>query len=142
MALAGIGLTGAWIARGEKRRLEAGKGAYLLIMRLAAPLPLASGRFRGETLPAGWHVYCGSANGPGGIRARAGRHFKRRKKRRWHIDWLSCAADDLFAICFPGGDECALAARLMETGAFAIPLPGFGSSDCKTCQSHLLRWIG
>lgn len=37
----------------------------------------------------------------------------------------------------PDGDEC----RLVEIlGKLTHPLPGFGSSDCVACVSHLLAW--
>lgn len=35
------------------------------------------------------------------------------------------------------GDECALVRQL---AAFPVPWTGFGSSDCRTCASHLLAW--
>jgi len=139
-ALARAGLAGEWIARG--RGAPQLKGSYALAIRLDAPLRLASGRFRGKVLPGGWYVYCGSANGPGGLRARLTRHLKKRKKRRWHIDWLTTQSDVRRALCLPGAEECALVARPLDTGAFTIPLPGFGSSDCASCESHLLRWMG
>jgi Uri superfamily endonuclease len=40
---------------------------------------------------------------------------------------------------FPGGDECAIVAALKH---LPVPLPGFGSSDCRRCVSHLLAWPG
>ncbi|MCK9541293.1 MAG: DUF123 domain-containing protein [Novosphingobium sp.] len=92
--------------------------------------------------PAGWYVYAGSARGPGGIRARLRRHFRRDKKRHWHIDDLTCAAKHLRAVPLAGGAECAIVARLMELEGFAPALAGFGSSDCRVCPAHLLAWNG
>ena len=114
------------------------KGAYLLALHLARPF---AGTLRGTpfALSPGWYTYCGSANGPGGIKARVSRHFRSDKKSHWHVDPLTVAAEDMWSFAFPGGSECELVAFLMETSAFSQPLPGFGSSDCASCRSHLLR---
>ncbi len=138
------------LASADATALPAMPGAYLLLLRLDNPLPLR-GRFARQTLPAGHYVYAGSARGPGGLRARLTRHFRREKKLRWHIDQLTTRAAGLCALPFPDDDtgesarptsECHLAAALMKNPAFGIPLPGFGSSDCATCPAHLLRWTG
>jgi Uri superfamily endonuclease len=112
-------------------------GAYLLQITLAAPL---TGHFARTPfiLAPGTYAYCGSANGPGGIAARVGRHLRKDKKTHWHVDQLTLAAAAISATGFPGGSECALVERLVAAGA-TFPLPGFGSSDCRVCRSHLLR---
>lgn len=103
-------------------------GAYVLLVRLEVPLP--------PLLP-GRYLYCGSAKGPGGLRARLGRHLRKGKALRWHVDRLTEAGVAEGAWVFPGGDECALVAAL---GHLPMPWPGFGSSDCRVCRSHLLAW--
>lgn len=112
------------------------KGAYILLLDIAAPL---GGRYgsRAFTLPAGRYAYCGSAHGPGGIAARLARHFRQDKTPHWHVDQLTLAAHRISAIAFPSASECALVERLERTGHHA-PLAGFGSSDCRRCQAHLL----
>ncbi|WP_296520394.1 DUF123 domain-containing protein [Rhodoplanes sp.] len=90
-----------------------------------------------KTLPAGRYLYCGSARGPGGLRARIARHLRRRKTLRWHVDRLTTRGTVFAVWAIPGGDECDLVARL---AALPVPLPGFGSSDCRRCRSHLLAW--
>lgn len=114
-------------------------GAYVLAVELAAALPLALPRRAPVTLAAGRYLYCGSACGPGGLRARLARHFRMDKAIRWHIDRLTAAGTGtvLGALAYPGGDECALAAALSD---FPAPLTGFGSSDCQRCRSHLVFW--
>jgi Uri superfamily endonuclease len=109
-------------------------GAYGLVIRLDAPLVLT--RPKGVLAP-GIYLYCGSANGPGGLKARLGRHLRKDKSIRWHVDHLTNAGQALGAWVVEGGDECALVEALH---GLAVPLPGFGSSDCRTCPSHLLRW--
>lgn len=106
-----------------------GPGAYALWLRLPAPLPVKAG-----ALEPGDYLYCGSANGPGGLRARLARHMRRDKRAHWHVDQLTTAGEVLGAFIVEGGSECALNAAL---GAFPFPLPGFGSSDCPRCVSHL-----
>lgn len=120
--------------------LSAGKGAYLLLIRLAAPLPLAISTLPPARLMPGDYVYCGSARGAGGIRARLRRHFSTNKRCHWHVDHLTLAASHLWASAVPDGDECQLAASLLSSGRFSIPVDGFGASDCRRCAAHLLAW--
>lgn len=61
------------------------------------------------------------------------------KPRRWHIDWLTTAAGDRAVWTVADGDECALREALTAAGA-AVPVAGFGSSDCRRCPAHLLHW--
>lgn len=113
-------------------------GAYLLLIRLDAPLQFT---LRGQpvSLPAGTYAYAGSARGSGGIAARVARHLRKEKKPHWHVDALTVAASEIAVRGFPGGSECALVERLVASGHAEVPLPGFGSSDCRSCEAHLLR---
>ena len=113
------------------------KGAYALLAHLGTPQNLVIRR-QVWPLATGWHVYVGSAKGPGGMRARLGRHVRRDKTPHWHIDRLTMAANALAALALAGGTECDIAARLAGSGWFGHVLPGFGSSDCRLCPSHLL----
>jgi Uri superfamily endonuclease len=113
------------------------RGAYLLIIVLANPIAL-SGRFAGQTLGSGRYLYAGSAYGPGGIRARVGRHMKQDKKIHWHVDQLTACAASLKAVGVADGNECALINDLQSTYGMTAPLPGFGSTDCTKCVSHLI----
>lgn len=116
--------------------LPAAPGAYVLRLDLARAAALPP-RFGGGLLPAGVYLYCGSARGPGGLRARCRRHLAAEKGLRWHVDWLSTAAACRAVHAVPDGDECALAAALAAVGC-GCPVTGFGSSDCRACTSHLL----
>lgn len=111
-------------------------GAYVLWLRLDAPLTATAGKIVARLEP-GDYLYCGSARGPGGLRARLARHMRRDKRAHWHVDQLTLAGNVLGAFIDEGGDECALNAAL---GGFPIPLPGFGSSDCPRCAAHLRLW--
>lgn len=112
------------------------RGAYLLSITLTRTL---AGSLRGKSwwLGPGTYLYAGSANGPGGIAARVARHVRRDKPQHWHVDALTAAASETNALAFPGGDECALVERLQGEG-YHFPVPGFGSSDCRSCPAHLL----
>ncbi|SMH38540.1 Uri superfamily endonuclease [Azospirillum lipoferum] len=112
-------------------------GAYVLLVRLTEAVEVALPGRAKTVLPPGQYLYCGSARGPGGIRARISRHMRRDKNVRWHIDRLTTAGTVLGCWVFPDGDECALVTRL---AALPAPVPGFGSSDCTVCRSHLLTW--
>ena len=113
-------------------------GAYALTFRLAAPVTLPIATLNNPTLGAGTYVYAGSAFGPGGIRARVSRHLRAKKKAHWHIDHLSAWAFCIDVQTYPGGRECALVENMLAAGA-DVPVPGFGSSDCRGCPAHLVR---
>ncbi|WP_238318438.1 GIY-YIG nuclease family protein [Thalassospira australica] len=121
------------------RQLPKVAGAYVLVIELGADLTLQNKRFAGTTLPKGTYVYCGSANGPGGIAARVKRHCKVTKKPHWHVDELTSNGAGRVAsvLVVPGGNECNLRGRLQEQN-MPVPVPGFGSSDCTNCASHLI----
>lgn len=114
-------------------------GAYVLAIELHRPIALVLPKRTPAPLASGCYLYCGSAKGPGGLRARVGRHMCRGKPIRWHIDNLTEADHVLGAWTIVGGDECQLVASLAH---LPMPIDGFGSSDCRSCRSHLLRWPG
>lgn len=111
-------------------------GAYALAIRLDHAVKVE--RPYASALEAGWHVYAGSAKGPGGVGARLRRHLAREKRPHWHVDRLTTAAGDLAAVAYRRQTECDIVRALEAAGGFVHRLPGFGSSDCRRCQSHLL----
>lgn len=114
-------------------------GAYLLLIGLARPVVLTVARFSGVTVAPGWYAYAGNAHGPGGLRARVARHLRKDKRAHWHVDHLTQDAS-VAALCFLGADECQLVEKLTSASAFSVPMAGFGSTDCRRCESHLVRW--
>lgn len=112
-------------------------GAYALVIALDAPLVLDIPRFARQTLPPGTYVYCGSAYGSGGLRARVRRHLRSAKAARWHVDRLTAAGRVVGLHVEPDGDECDLLARALRTPGTEVPLRGFGNSDCRRCPAHL-----
>ena len=114
--------------------LPAAGGAYALIIDLHRPL----------TLSQTWHLdegrvlYAGSANGPGGIRARVRRHLKGAKTVRWHVDRLTNTSGVAMIVALPGASECGIVDAALAWPGVAVPAPGFGGSDCRTCPAHLV----
>lgn len=108
-------------------------GAYALQLRLSSPMAARAGP-RAALLGPGDYFYCGSARGPGGLRARLARHMRREKKPHWHIDQLTVSAEIVGAFVSQTASECALNEAL---AALPVPLPGFGVADCPRCESHL-----
>ena len=113
-------------------------GAYLLVIDIDAPLALAVPKGAGATLATGRYGYCGSAYGPGGIRARVTRHLSQSKTLRWHIDHLTASGRVVAVRTEPGGNECEFMDSLRALPGATIPIPGFGSSDCRRCLAHLV----
>ncbi|HUK38373.1 MAG TPA: DUF123 domain-containing protein [Methanomicrobiales archaeon] len=115
------------------------KGVYALVFsNRSCTLPVGSlgeVRFR-----RGWHIYVGSALGPGGF-ARVDRHRRlalaRDRPPRWHVDRLLLSPSFTLRhlVCAPTGAdlECDLAAVIGRGG-----VPSFGCSDC-SCGSHLFH---
>ena len=113
-------------------------GAYVLVIDTGYTITLKI-RGRAHRLSPGRYLYCDSARGPGGIRARVGRHLKKEKSLRWHVDQLTAKGEISNVIVAPDSTECALYEQLSAIPGGVIPIPGFGSSDCRRCPAHLLR---
>ncbi len=120
-------------------RLPRDPGAYVIFFTLRAPLRLDIAALGFPLAAPGAYAYCGSARGPGGLRARIARHLRFDKRLHWHIDRLT-AAGRVTALAYTSdSSECALFDRLLAGTGASVPLPGFGSSDCRRCPSHLAR---
>lgn len=114
------------------------KGVYCLVLQNRSCIAEV-GALGPVKFARGWHVYVGSAQGPGGL-ARVSRHIRVKREGiespHWHIDYLLAhPAFHLVSVaCAFTADpaaECLLSGLLTMT-----PVPGFGCSDC-TCRSHL-----
>jgi Uri superfamily endonuclease len=110
------------------------RGSYALLLSLDRRRVVDVGALGPVDLEEGTYVYCGSALG--GLEQRLGRHFRREKKARWHIDHLLAAGSAFGAFVFEEADAECQAAEFMT--ARGRPVPGFGCSDC-SCPSHLFR---
>jgi len=114
-------------------------GAYGFVTRLQEPLQLDIGKFDRVILNKGLYFYGGSAYGPGGLKARLGRHIRPKSSLHWHIDHITSKGRLIALGIVAGGSECALVAQAAAMRNAEFPVPGFGSSDCSTCQSHLVK---
>ena len=127
-------------------KLPEARGAYALVLRMERPALLRVGVLGEAPFPAGVYVYLGSARGPGGIRARLGRHLRGEGHPRWHVDYLRAVARPV-AYAFttaPPPDrpwECIWSQALAALPETWVPLPGFGASDCRQgCPAHLVAF--
>lgn len=103
---------------------------YFIIFRLEDDRVIEVGKLGEIQFKKGYYVYTGSAKK--GFSKRVKRHFSKKKKLRWHVDYLSIHANAVEAYrCLADEHQLAeLASGFMEG------IKGFGSSDCK-CYSHL-----
>lgn len=113
-------------------------GLYLLILKLDKRWRIKVGRLPATCFEPGYYVYVGRAKR--GLKGRIQRHLKKNKKIFWHIDYLTHYAQILNVLIKPGAyDECRTVRKLRKLiKDSAIPLPGFGASDCR-CLGHLLH---
>ncbi|WP_417687192.1 GIY-YIG nuclease family protein [Roseibium sp.] len=107
-------------------------------MEVASPLALPLVRLGNPPLDPGFYLYCGSARGPGGLKARVGRHLRRNKQCRWHVDHITSQCTAIAAMLTDEFSECDLRRRVEDRLSTTMPIEGFGASDCDTCQSHLV----
>ncbi|MDR2185487.1 MAG: DNA/RNA nuclease SfsA [Treponema sp.] len=118
------------------------RGSYLVLLELAGAAETEVGALGTVSFEAGWYVYAGSAQR--NLFSRISRHQRKvRKRKHWHIDYLSPWAKTIKAVPIMSyrNLECELAQALTKLGGRAVP--GFGSSDCRAapgkrrCPSHL-----
>lgn len=113
-------------------------GSYVLQIDVARPL-LLSLRGEGLRLPPGRYLYCGSAHGPGGVEARVSRHRKREKPLHWHIDQVTCQVGVGQAGYCDERSECDFVSEILRLKGASVPIPEFGSSDCRSCPAHFIQ---
>ena len=117
------------------------KGVYCLIFE-NDPCEVKIGKLGHIPFKKGYHIYIGSALGPGGLK-RVKRHIRlsenRDKNPRWHIDYLHLNHNFklIATLCAATTKryECLLAQKFIQkdNGSY---IPDFGCSDC-SCISHL-----
>lgn len=114
-------------------------GSYQLLIELRRDARIEVGALGGFILSKGLYVYTGSAMR--NLAARVARHLRTAKKLRWHIDYLLSSPEavliDALVYHSETREECLRNRALIDAGAW-IPVPGFGSSDCRSCPAHLV----
>ena len=118
-------------------------GVYSIGIQLTNPIEVNI-RTNSYRLEAGTYVYTGSALGrSSNLRARISRHLSVGKRVHWHIDQITNSKHaSVFLIVFSKTsqkEECRVNQAITEIAQGEAPVPGFGSSDCRSgCESHLL----
>lgn len=108
-------------------------GAYLLLLFNRKGREIKIGKIGVRLFPRGYYLYIGS--GMGNLLKRVFRHIRTRKKKKWHIDYITDKFKLKKALIFPSKRrrECEISQILAKN--FSI-IKNFGSSDCR-CRSHL-----
>jgi Uri superfamily endonuclease len=121
-----------------------GSGAYALRIQVKRVFQLKVGALGKIYLPAGNYVYVGSARQ--GLSGRIARHRRlaetREGKLHWHIDYLLVHHRVRLAgvSTFIGAEECKISKQIAARKCASVPIPHFGSSDCRSgCTAHLYR---
>ena len=116
-------------------------GTYCLVLQATRRVRIRVGSFGTFTFFPGLYLYVGSARGPGGLKARIGRHLRRAKAKKWHIDYLTASSSFRPVGVFIGTAEermeGTLVGELMRAGMDQC-VAGFGSTDDPRVESHLL----
>lgn len=122
------------------------KGIYTLVFLLKKEEKVTVGKLGSKVFQPGYYSYTGSATGNGAtsLPHRLSRHFKKGKKKHWHIDYLLASESaQIVGVAATGPQlcsECQVNQLLQTCIPDARPLvPKFGATDCRTrCGSHLL----
>ena len=119
--------------------LPKSRGCYVIVLRLRQRAGISVGRFGVLSFEPGYYCYVGSAFGPGGLRARLGRHIKGAARQRWHVDYLRAASEPI-QLWFQTQSESRehAWAEALGTGSVFRGIPKFGTSDCR-CHTHLFH---
>ena len=121
------------------------RGVYTLVIHLPRELDVRIGRLGTRRLKRGFYTYTGSAlgMGPASLPGRVMRHLRGFKAKLWHIDYL-LASRGVYVMRVVAAEtatntECTTNLSLKSELNAEVPVPGFGSSDCRAgCGSHLL----
>jgi Uri superfamily endonuclease len=115
--------------------LNALRGIYVLIIHVGTDVEVNVGASGRVAFRKGLYAYVGSAQT--NLEQRIRRHFRKEKRKFWHIDYLLANdATKILKVFFKKAnklEECKTAKIICKKGE---PISGFGSSDCN-CKSHL-----
>lgn len=118
-------------------------GTYVLWFDLSRAESVSVGRLGEIVFSPGVYLYVGSAFGPGGLRARLGRHLHGGGCPHWHVDALR-AVVPVRGYCYtvaPEPLECRWSGTLARLPQASVPVPRFGASDCREgCPAHLVAF--
>lgn len=113
------------------------KGVYILLILIDGDVAVKIGSLGKIFFEGGFYAYVGSAQNS--LEKRVARHFKKERRKFWHIDYLledeRTKIIEVFYKETEKGEECRIANKIRESNQ---PIKGFGSSDCG-CKSHLFK---
>ncbi len=113
-------------------------GSYAIVMFNPYQRKLTIGALGCQSFSPGCYIYVGSAQGPGGLQSRVGRHLDHTamKPSHWHIDALTSKFEitEVWWVVSRRNVECLWAGWLNEV--LCRHAPNFGASDCR-CPGHL-----
>lgn len=115
------------------------RGSYLLLLRVLGAM-ITVGAAGTVCFSAGLYGYIGSANGRSVTLAhRLARHWRRKKARRWHIDYLTSHRLVTPVAAYVSVGSGLSEERLARLCAKRLPvIAGFGNSDKRgTTPGHL-----
>ena len=123
------------------QRLINNSGIYILELLAKKNFRLTHNKFNNPTLPKGYYYYIGSAQK--NLTQRIDRHIRKKKKIYWHIDYITTLNNIIVKNVFILNDfekkyECKVVDTLITKTKLSTIINGFGNSDCKLCESHLL----
>ncbi|MEE8632438.1 MAG: GIY-YIG nuclease family protein [Candidatus Bathyarchaeia archaeon] len=119
-------------------------GTYILLVDVHNQVQVNVGSLGKQAFCQGLYAYTGSALGlySTSLSRRLSRHLRADKKKHWHIDYLlshpKVTINGIVAILTEQKLECKVNRFIERVMMGAIPVLGFGSSDCRDCESHLL----
>ncbi len=135
-----IAKTGANPIENKDATIPVQSGNYALHLRLDRDETLPVGRLGQVDFAPGDYLYLGSAWGPGGLRARLGRHLRGDGHPHWHIDALRAVCGVVgygYAVAGDAHQECRWSQALGGIVGTSY-VAGFGASDCRSCPAHLV----
>lgn len=106
---------------------------YCLLIQLKSAQKIKVGRLGVFEFPQGYYIYTGSALN--NLDARIARHFSKKKRKHWHIDYLLANAE-IINFFISQKKECELNSEIFKIPGATVLAEKFGSSDCR-CGSHL-----
>lgn len=116
-------------------RRVASRGVYLLHLRILNEVDVKVGKLGIVRFKKGSYVYVGSDQR--NVEKRIRRHASRKKKKKWHIDYITSHKDveviAAYVYSVSKEFECKIASALLGMGLTAVKK--LGSSDC-SCISH------
>jgi len=114
-------------------------GVYALLISVANSCFIRVGSLGVLPFKRGIYVYVGSAHNA--LIPRILRHLQRRKKKKWHIDYLTCVRTAHIAAVVAAAAEreleCKVSYAIKMKAQPLAEVKQFGSSDCKICTTHL-----